>query len=391
MSRSMRSRSVVALTLARGSLVVLALWAAGSPGSARADVVFVSQEVRDEIANTGRARVIVQVQWPGAFIAEGALPTWAQVLAQRSSIAFAQSRVLSRLQGYGHSVLHRFDTVPYVVLLNTGVQIFEGASGGATYQNNLVNEFSDGMYFNNTSQAVHTIGTLNATVAGGGNVSGNPAFVNAAGNDFRLTGGSAAIDQGTAAGAPPDDWANLNRPVGAGVDIGAYEFTSQSVAKSPLYRFFSRTNSVHFYTQSKAERDQVLASYPYRVWRFEGIAYQTYPSPVAQTVVVHRFFSFTFGSHFSTTNLCEMYTDCQVHAPGAPQAVYPDNVWHYEGIAFDVYPTAIAGAVPVYRFHSPVTAHHFYTSNEAEKNGLIANPGPDQWQLEGIAWYVPQS
>ena len=275
--------------------------------------------------------------------------------------------------------------------LNTGFQIFEAFSGGATYQNNLVNDFSDGMYFNYNSHAVHTIGTFNATVAGGANVSGNPGFVNAAGNDFRLTSGSAAIDQGTASGAPPDDLLNLDRPAGAGVDIGAYEFTSQTVAKSPLYRFFSRTNSVHFYTQSKGERDAVLELYPYMVWRFEGIAYQTYPTAKAQTVPIHRFFSYTYGSHFYTVSLCEMYTDCQVHPPGAPQARYPDNVWHYEGVAFYVYPTAVAGATAVYRFHSPVTGHHFYTNNEAEKNGLIANPGPAQWNFEGAAWYVPGS
>ena len=275
--------------------------------------------------------------------------------------------------------------------LNRGFQIFEAFSGGATYQNNLVTDFSDGMYFNYTSQAVHAIGTLNAALVGGANVSGNPGFVNAAGNDFRLTGGSAAIDNGTATGAPPDDFANLDRPAGAAVDIGAYEFTSQTVAKSPLYRFFSRTNTVHFYTQSKAERDDVMELYPYQVWRFEGIAYQTYPAPVAQAIAVHRFFSFTYGSHFYTTNLCEMYTDCQAHPPGAPQARYPDNVWHYEGIAFYVYPSAVAGASPVYRFHSPVTGHHFYTTSEAEKSGLIANPGPAQWQFEGVAWYVPQS
>ena len=275
--------------------------------------------------------------------------------------------------------------------LNTGFQIFEAFSGGATYQNNLVNDFSDGMYFNNTSHAVHTIGTFNATVVGSANVSGNPGFVNATVNNFRLTGGSAAIDTGTAAGAPPDDFANLDRPAGAAVDIGAYEFSGQGVVKSPLYRFYSLASAVHFYTQSKAERDDVLELYPYQVWRFEGIAYQTYPLQVPQTVAVHRFFSFTYGSHFYTTNLCEMYTDCQVHPPGAPQARYPDNVWHYEGAAFYVYLSAVAGASPVYRFHSAVTGHHFYTNNEAEKSGLIANPGPAQWQFEGVAWYVPQS
>src|SRR5262249_22786608 len=122
--------------------------------------------------------------------------------------------------------------------LNTGVQIFEGFSGGATYQNNLVNNASQGMYFNYHTGVVTTIGTFNATVVGAGNISGNSGFVNAAGNDFRLTAASAAIDQGTALGAPPDDFLNVDRPAGAGFDVGAYEFSGQAVVKAPIYRFF---------------------------------------------------------------------------------------------------------------------------------------------------------
>jgi hypothetical protein len=181
------------------------------------------------------------------------------------------------------------------------------------------------------------------------------------------------------------------RRAGAGVDIGAYEFTSQTVAKSPIYRFFSLTNSVHFYTQSKGERDLALLTYPYRLWRYEGVAYETYPAQVANTVAVHRAFSFTHLAHFYTTNLCELFTDCQVHPPGDPHAIYPDNVWHYEQVAFFVYPTPRPGTSPVYRFFSPVLSHHFYTNAEGEKNFVVANPGPAQWHFEGTVWYVPGS
>jgi hypothetical protein len=85
-----------------------------------------------------------------------------------------------------------------------------------------------------------------------------------------------------------------------------------------------------------------------------------------------------------------MYTDGQTHPPGAPQAEYPDNVWHY-GVAFFVYSSPAVGADPVYRFFSPVPLHHFYTNSEAEKNGLITNPTTGQWRFESIARYVPGS
>jgi subtilisin len=109
---------IVPLPLVAGLLFTLAVVPSRTvaPGAASADMVFIPQQVKDEVANNGRARVIVEVQLPGAFVAEGELPTWAQVAAQRLNLAFAQSRVLSQLQGRRHTVLHQFETVPHVVL-----------------------------------------------------------------------------------------------------------------------------------------------------------------------------------------------------------------------------------------------------------------------------------
>lgn len=275
--------------------------------------------------------------------------------------------------------------------LNTGFQIFEAFRGGATYINNLVNTYSDGMYFNYNSHTVTDIATFNASVVGSANISGSTGFFNAAGNDFWLTGSSVAIDRGTPTGAPHDDFANMNRPAGAAYDIGAYEYTGQMVVKSPVYRFFSLTNRVHFYTQSKPERDHVM-TYPYSLWRYEGVAYQTYPSQVANTLPIYRFFSYTHYGHFYTLNLCEIYTDCQLHPPGDPHAIYPDDVLHFEGIAFYVYPNQVAGSIPVHRFFSYRVSQHFYTNSDGEKNWLIANPTVwPEWKYEGIGWYVPDS
>lgn len=57
-----------------------------------------------------------------------------------------------------------------------------------------------------------------------GAIGQNPLFLDASIGDFRLGSGSAAIDSGTATGAPDKDIAGTDRPQGAGFDMGAYEF-----------------------------------------------------------------------------------------------------------------------------------------------------------------------
>jgi subtilisin len=100
--------SLLVLTLASERVV--------ASDSARADDL-VPQRVRDQVATDGRARVIVEVRLaPSPFRPEGELPTLAHIVAQRANLAFAQSQVLSRLQGLSHTVRHRFQTAPYLAL-----------------------------------------------------------------------------------------------------------------------------------------------------------------------------------------------------------------------------------------------------------------------------------
>ena len=51
-------------------------------------------------------------------------------------------------------------------------------------------------------------------------------FVNPAGNDYHLKAGSPAINAGTSTNAPTQDLEGTPRPVGAGIDIGAFEFVT---------------------------------------------------------------------------------------------------------------------------------------------------------------------
>lgn len=96
---------------------VLVWFSPSGVARAGADTVSVPPNVWNEVATNGLARVLVEVYVPqGAFVPEGRLPTLAHILAQRSSLAFAQSQVLVRLQGSGYTLARRFETTPYLAL-----------------------------------------------------------------------------------------------------------------------------------------------------------------------------------------------------------------------------------------------------------------------------------
>ena len=100
-------------------LLASSLLALLSQSSGRVDAAssVVPQELTNQVWARGSGRVIVELRLPsGLFVPEGKFPTPAALNAQRADIASTGSRVLSKLQGRQHAVVHRFERVPYVAL-----------------------------------------------------------------------------------------------------------------------------------------------------------------------------------------------------------------------------------------------------------------------------------
>jgi len=163
------------------------------------------------------------------------------------------------------------------------------------------------------------------------------------------------------------------------LSVKYYVSGAATPATIPVYRFWSPVFSGHFYTTDEAERDWLISSYP-DVWTYETIAYRTLASQ-GNTIAkpVYRFWSDVYASHFYTLDEAEKQWLIDT---------YPD-VWTYETTAFHAYApgTQPSGTVPVYRFWSPVYAHHFYTTSEDERQWLI-DVYPDVWTYETVAWYA---
>ncbi len=95
---------------------------------------------------------------------------------------------------------------------------------------------------------------------------------------------------------------------------------------------------------------------------------------------IFRFWSSVLAHHFYTTD--ESERDGVIHD-------YPDVWTDYEGPAYYVpIDDSDPNVRPVYRFWSDLLSSHFYTISEDEKEYILNNYPTNVWQLEGIVFYA---
>ena len=63
----------------------------------------------------------------------------------------------------------------------------------------------------------------------------DPQFIDELNGDFRLQGTSPAIDAGISLGAPLFDFLDVSRPLGNGIDLGAYEYKGNAITPIIMY------------------------------------------------------------------------------------------------------------------------------------------------------------
>jgi len=155
--------------------------------------------------------------------------------------------------------------------------------------------------------------------------------------------------------------------------IVGHRFTVPYMA---VYHFLAPSIKAHFFTTSGDEKKRVIANWP-NYWIYQGIAFNAWTTKSnSRLVPVYRFWS--GRSHFYTiseTDKAQILT------------MWPD-FWKPEGIAFYAYPEGLEpeGCKAVYRFWNTKTATHYFTIDEAEATGLIAQHL--DMDYEGVAFYA---
>jgi hypothetical protein len=130
----------------------------------------------------------------------------------------------------------------------------------------------------------------------------------------------------------------------------------------PVFRYYNNNQTQdHFYTKTYSE----IGDGTSHGYTFEGVGFFAFPTQVANSVPVHRWYKPSTWNHFYSI---------------APNEIPPASL--YEGEAFFVYPAAINGAVPIHRYYHGGHDDHFYTKN---LNEIALAPGYD---YEIISWYA---
>jgi hypothetical protein len=120
------------------------------------------------------------------------------------------------------------------------------------YLDNDVYGATDGNYFFYQSASVNT-----------GGLSADPQYVNwisGGGGDYHLQAASPMIGKGTATDAPSTDFAGYSRPLGAGTDIGAYEYLSGITATPTPGTLTPTPNGSSCLASTAAWQNQAIAS-----------------------------------------------------------------------------------------------------------------------------------
>lgn len=146
-------------------------------------------------------------------------------------------------------------------------------------------------------------------------------------------------------------------------------------AVKPVYRFYNNKNGSHFYTASEAERYSVTRTLS-AVYVFEGPAYFVNEANASNNMPLYRFYNKKNSSHFYTASAEEK----------ALVIATLSATFAFDGPTYNV-SSSPENAAPMYRFYNKRTGSHFYTASDAERDTVIATLS-GSYAYEGVAYYV---
>jgi lysyl endopeptidase len=229
--------------------------------------------------------------------------------------------------------------------------------------------FSCAYTTSSSSSTTHIRVGWNSGVTEGGS-SGSGLFITSGGSKYLvglLSGGASTCSNPTA----NDVYGRFDLAYSASL----YQWLDNAAtSRVPVYRFYSATSRVHFFTASTSDRDYVLNNIPQ--YAYEGIAFYAYAASATGLSPVYRFYNTTTNGHFYTASSAEVN---YINAYLTPAFVA-------EGVGWYAQTSSDGTSSPVYRFYNSATNAHFYTISSADR--AYINLNLPTYHDEGATFYA---
>lgn len=218
----------------------------------------------------------------------------------------------------------------------------------------------------------HLVTRWSSGITEGGS-SGSPLFSGSGGSFYvigQLHGGSSSCSART----NPDVYGRFDLAFNAALKNWlAPSDTAPPGGHTPVFRFYNERTGAHFYTNSVAERDFVIARLP--EFGYEGPRFQAANQPAEGLSPVFRFYNARTGAHFYTISAAER--DFVIDR--LPEFKYEGPTWYAQ-----TQPGNNASAM--HRFYNTQRGAHFYTIIQGEVDFVRGNL--PMYRYEGIAYYA---
>ena len=148
----------------------------------------------------------------------------------------------------------------------------------------------------------------------------------------------------------------------------------------PIYCFYSPFMKDYFWTTSEDEKKQLEEAYRtgQGTYEYQGIWDYAEQSAADWNMPVYRFWNKKTTDHFYTTSDAEKAQLEKDLKSGKDDYVYEGIAWYVPRLSNR----------PIYRFFDTVAFNHYYTSDEQTKDRLAQAflNGTGTYRYEGIAW-----
>jgi hypothetical protein len=172
---------------------------------------------------------------------------------------------------------------------------------------------------------------------------------------------------------PASRAAGLSSPSAAALTVRNATAFGPALPPIPRYRLFLPAAGIHLFTADPNE----YATLPLSGWVPEGVAHRVFPGPrtgaPVEAVAMWRLFDRTRRDHFWTTDAVEY-----AFLRSLP------TLFDDEGVDSYVYPSQVAGTVPLLRLRFGDGSRHLWTT-DANEYAVLAGLG---WVQEGLVGFV---